>query len=853
MNKNAATTLLIVLGAGLAFTVDVLTAETFSGAALYTATAMIALLHTQRTAAYATGAVCTVLIVAALGFWFAHAAAEDELWCVFLNRGMTIVAVWTVVFMGGAFNRLREAHTETEGKLAESRETLSKTEKRVGDARANLAQVKGKLGRTEKQLEEQVAKTNAALGQANQKLGRARQRLGQAGQDLESEKAERERTDLKLQDATAQYEYLVDSLPVHVIRKDLEGRFTFASSSFCKLVGRTWEEIGGKTDFDLFDHVLAEKYRQDDLRVLENKERYEDIEAHDSPDGGRGYVHVFKTPFLDVQGNTVGVQILFWDVTDSKRNEVELRKSEMRKRAIFEAAMDCIIFTDEVGRIVEFNRASEATFGYGRKEVIGKELTEVFVPDQSRRRHRDNLARYAEAGKMGSMLGRRLEISMIRKNGKEFMAEMTTQPIPLREDTTGFAVFVRDITQRKLAEEAQRRATVAAEAANRSKGAFLANMSHEIRTPMNGIIGLTELVLDMELTSEQRDYLEMVLESSNSLLSLLNDILDFSKIEAGKMDLEATDFDLRRCVEETVKSLQFRTEQKGLTIRWDVASDAPGHLIGDPSRLRQVLVNLIGNAIKFTIKGGIRVGVRTESQTDHDVVLRFQVADTGLGIPAEKCQKIFEEFEQADTSMKRRFGGTGLGLSICNRLVGLMHGKIGVKSQIKKGSVFFFTATLALPSESEQPDESADALASTEAQPSRPETPMHILLVEDSPINQRLAVGLLEKKGHDVVVANNGREAYEAFLSHSFDLVLMDVQMPEMDGFEATEAIRSAELEKSHVPIIAMTAHAMKGDRERCLQAGMDAYISKPIRAKTLYETIQMYRGRGEPTRLPNR
>jgi CheY-like chemotaxis protein len=350
----------------------------------------------------------------------------------------------------------------------------------------------------------------------------------------------------------------------------------------------------------------------------------------------------------------------------------------------------------------------------------------------------------------------------------------------------------------------------------------------------------------------------MVLESSNSLLTLLNDILDFSKIEAGKLDLEAIVFDLRRCVEETVKSQQFRAEQKGLSVTWEIAPKTQERVIGDPSRLRQVLVNLISNAIKFTIKGGITVRVRSESQTDQNVVLRFDVADTGLGIPADKYQKIFEEFEQADTSMKRRFGGTGLGLSICSRLVGLMHGKIGVESELGKGSRFFFSVTFGVPADSEQPEASADVLpsaspADTGQQPPHPATPAHILLVEDSPINQRLAMGLLERKGYGVVVASNGREAYEAFVNEPFDLVLMDVQMPEMDGFEATEAIRSAEPDESHVPIIAMTAHAMKGDRERCLQAGMDAYISKPIRAKTLYETIQRYCHQGQPTETPDR
>jgi two-component system, sensor histidine kinase and response regulator len=670
------------------------------------------------------------------------------------------------------------------------------------------------------------------------------------------------------------------------------------------------------------------------------------------------------------------------EIEDRRRAELTLEERTTFLNSIFDNNPVAIVAVAADNTVQTCNPAFEKLFLHRQQDIVGLNLADLVAPPEFRS-DREASRRKVQDGETTRVTSRRR-----RKDGRLVDVEVVAVPLSLEGKQTGQLILYHDITERKRAEDALVGAKDAAEAASLAKSEFLANMSHEIRTPMNGIIGMTELALDTSLSPEQREYLGMVKTSANSLLALINDILDFSKIEAGKLEIEMIDFPFIQSLGETLKTLAFRAHAKGLELAWRVGLGVPDYLRGDAGRLRQVLVNLLGNALKFTERGEVVLNVEKEAEDERGILLHFRVSDTGIGIPAEKQAMIFEAFTQADSSSTRKFGGTGLGLAITSRFVELMGGKIWVESEVGRGSAFHFTCRFDFaenrlpanaPADPEtiqdlsvvvvddnqtnriilvemlsawgmrpqtveggkaaldalakahqqglpfrlvitdmqmpemdgcslseeirrspdfgkvpilllsssvgqgeaarcresgvaawlmkpvQPSELLDAILAALSKPTETPQPlptllapaeqeiprMKILLAEDNAVNRKLATTLLEKRGHIVVVTENGREALDALERERVDLVLMDVQMPVMDGLEAIQAIRAKEQStRAHLPIIAVTAHAMKGDRERCLEAGADDYVTKPIRLAELMAAMNRARlGIGSPAR----
>jgi two-component system, sensor histidine kinase and response regulator len=643
---------------------------------------------------------------------------------------------------------------------------------------------------------------------------------------------ERKRAEEALRQSEVLYHSLVEHLPQNIFRKDLQGRITFANPRYCGELKRPLADLLGRTDFDLFPAELAAKYRHDDRRVMEIGETLDTVEEHQTPDG-KIYVHVVKTPLRDPDGEVIGVQGMFWDVTQEKLMEQQLAHERELLRKLLDTIPDRIYFKDRDSRFLKVSRALAEQFGMGDPEaVVGKTDFDFFAEEHARPAYEDE-QRIVLTG-----------APMIGKTEKETWADgriswALTTKMPLRDPEgriIGTFGISRDITRLKQAETELSEARDDALESARLKAEFLAIMSHEIRTPMNGIIGMTGLLLDTNLTAEQRDFAHTIRSSADALLDIINDILDFSKIEAGKIDLEKVDFDLREEVESVVELLAERAQSKRLELALEIDESTPAAVRGDPGRMRQVLVNLVGNAIKFTDRGEVVVRLEISQRWEEGMRVRLTVTDTGIGIPEASKARIFESFSQADSSTTRRYGGTGLGLAISKQLVVLMGGRIGFESKSGQGAQFWIEVPFEHAPDAPQRASRLDL------------TGVRLLIVDDNETNRRILEHQAATWRMTALSADGGPSALECLRREAasgspVELAILDMHMPDMDGLQLAKAIRADE-RISAVKLVLLTSVGNRLAADVLAEAGIAFQLLKPARCSRLYNTLlQALRG----------
>ena len=840
------------------------------------------------------------------------------------------------------------------------------------------------VGLLAREFNQMALMISAKEAQLHVNAAQLEQRVAERTTELETAKAEVEQAARANRNMMAYSQDVICSI-------DESGRFISVSPACENVWGYSPEELSGQLYIELVHPDDVEKTNRVAAEIM-NGDAQDSFENRYLRRDGVAVNMLWSAVWSDAEKSMFCVAR---DITERKQAEEELRASQQRTRSIIDAAHDAYIAMDGNNLIVDWNRQAEAIFGWSREEALGRSLAETLIPHQYREAHHRGMRHFLATGE-GPVLNKAFEITALHRDGHEFPIELSISPLRW-SDSYIFSSFLRDITVRKQDIEELQRAKIAAEEANHAKTQFLANMSHEIRTPMNGVLGPIGLLLDSNLTAQQRVFTEIARSSAELLLGIINDILDLSKIEVGKLDIEPIPFDLLLAVEETAGLMVSKAEEKDidLIVRYPIA--VPRYIVGDPGRIRQVLANLISNAIKFTARGHILINIEVAEEAEKaqssdstarsgEVLLRFNVEDTGIGIAADKIEHVFGRFNQADTSTTRRYGGTGLGLSISRQLVELMGGEIGATSVLGEGSIFSFTLRLPLQSDApvfslpdanlsgvrilivddnavnrrvlheqlnnwnlrndsaatcvealemlqtaknegdpfqiaildyQMPDMNGETLGRTikadvllsdtillmltslghkgdairlraagfaayllkparqsellgalinvwtarnsnaspemvtrfsvaEGSPERQDTPrrwegIRVLVAEDNIVNQKVATMILQNFGCHVEIAANGHDALKRIESLPFDIIFMDCEMPEMDGYEATAEIRQRADDKRNLPIIAVTAKATKGAREFCLQSGMDDYMSKPVKSEDFQAALERW------------